>query len=66
MHPELEAYIKDLQLRRSVLLRGFGVTVMGRTLEFAEDSLKALGEISIDEWKDAVKRVFCEELDKLR
>jgi hypothetical protein len=65
MHPELAAHIKDLQLRRSVLLRNIGITVIGRTLEFAEDSLKALGEISVDEWKNAVKNVFCEEMDKL-
>lgn len=65
MNPELAEYIKQIELRRSVLLRNIGVTVIGRTLEFAEDSLKALGEISVDEWKDAVKRVFCEEMDKI-
>jgi hypothetical protein len=65
VNPELAEYIKSLQLRRSVLLRNMGVTVMGRTLEFAESSLKALGEISVDEWREAVKKVFCDEMDKL-
>lgn len=65
MNLELQEYIKQLELRRSVLIRNIGVTVIGRTLEFAEDAAKAIGEISVDEWKDAVKRVFCEEMDKI-
>ena len=65
MNPELQEYIRQIELRRSVLIRNLGVTVIGRTLEFAEDAIRSLGEISVDEWKDAVERVFHEEMRKL-
>jgi len=63
---ELEEYIRQLKLRQEVLIRNIEITVMRRTLEFAQDAVKAIGEISVDECKEAIKRMFCEEMDKLR
>jgi hypothetical protein len=64
MTNELEEYIRQIKLRREVIKRNLEI-VLNRTREFGVDSSDAIGEISIDEWKEAIKRIFCEEINKL-
>lgn len=66
MTTELEEFRRQIILRQEVLLRQINITVIRRTEEFAESAVRAIGEISVDECKEAIKRVFCEEMDKLQ
>ena len=66
MTTELKEWKRQILLRQEVLLRQINITVIRRTEEFAESAIRAIGEISVDECKDAIKRVFCEEMDKLQ
>ena len=66
MNPELEEYIRQIELRKEVLSRNLNITVFPRIMEFAEAAIKNIGYISVDECKNAIKRVFCEEVDKLK
>ena len=64
MTPELEEYIRQVKLRREVIKRNLE-WVLNRTRDFGTDSSEAIGEISVDEWKESIKRSFCEEINKL-
>ena len=66
MTTEFEEYKRQLILRQEVLLRQINITVIRRTEEFAESAIRAIGEISVDECIEGIKRAFCEEMDKLK